>query len=207
MRGVLYGVAINDSKTPVRETVQVNGKTVEVWGCPFYKVWVQMLVRCYSQSYKKKYKYDYSPTVCSEWLNFSVFREWMQLQDWSGKQLDKDILIPGNKHYSPETCVFVPQELNKFFNLHRNRKSATLTGVTKNCRGSRYTACITRDGKTNSLGGFATELEAHHAWIREKILDLGKFICNYGSRLDERLIEIRKNLRLHIENKTVFEKF
>lgn len=131
MRGVLYGVAINDSQTPVRKTVQIGGKIVEIWGCPFYKVWVMMLARSYSQAYKKKYKHDYSVTVCSEWLKFSVFKEWMQRQDWNGKELDKDILVSGNKCYSPDTCVFVSQELNKFFNLHKNRKSSTLIGVTK----------------------------------------------------------------------------
>jgi len=36
----------------------------------------------------------------------------MERQDWEGKHLDKDILIPGNKIYSPDRCIFVSSLIN-----------------------------------------------------------------------------------------------
>ena len=42
------------------------------------------------------------------------FRAWMVEQDWKGKQLDKDLLVQGNKMYSPDTCVFVDGVVNNF---------------------------------------------------------------------------------------------
>lgn len=204
---LVYGVAINDADYAVRITHQENGKAIQDWICPFYKTWFSMLTRCYSESYKKNYANNYECTISKEWLKFSNFKSWMESQDWVGKQLDKDILIPFNKEYSPTRCVFVSQELNKFFNLHKNRKSKTMIGVTKNCRGSRYTSCISIKGKTKSLGGFPTEIDAHMAWISEKIVELSKFICNDGSRLDNRLLEIKKTLELHYESKNHLKTF
>jgi hypothetical protein len=36
-------------------------------------------------------------------------------QDWEGKELDKDILVPNNKVYSPDTCVFIDKKVNQLF--------------------------------------------------------------------------------------------
>lgn len=200
-KGLVYGVGINDSSTPVRETTTVNGKTVEVWGCPFYKTWVQMLYRCYSEAYRKKYTYRYGPTVCEEWLRFSNFREWMSRQDYVGKQLDKDILVPGNREYGPDKCVFVSQELNKFFNMHKNRGRKTLPGAYPHQRGSRYTAQITMHGENRRLGQFSSEIEAHLRWVEEKIVALKEHIPYDGSALSERLEEIVKMLETKLNGR------
>lgn len=51
-------------------------------------------------------------TVCDEWLYFSNFKKWFDENYIEGFQLDKDIIIRGNKVYSPQTCCFVPKEIN-----------------------------------------------------------------------------------------------
>lgn len=200
-KGIVYGVGINDSSTPVRETTTVNGKTVEVWGCPFYKAWVQMLYRCYSESYRKKYTYRYNATVCEEWLRFSNFRDWMSRKDYVGKQLDKDILVPGNREYGPDKCVFVSQELNKFFNMHKNRKRKTLPGAYPHQRGRRYTSQITIHGENRRLGQFATESDAHFRWVEEKIVALKEYITYDGSALSARLEEIVEMLETKLNGR------
>ena len=47
----------------------------------------------------------------------------MESQEWEGKQLDKDIVIPGNKVYSPDACIFVDKRIN---NLMTSRNSRAL---------------------------------------------------------------------------------
>ncbi|URC15365.1 DNA binding protein [Paraglaciecola Antarctic GD virus 1] len=72
-----------------------------------YIVWTQMLNRCYSELYQAKrptYKGCY---VCEEWLNFQNFSKWFDSNYIAIHDLDKDILMDGNKVYSPETCSFV----------------------------------------------------------------------------------------------------
>ncbi|MEO1858534.1 MAG: hypothetical protein ABGZ19_01440 [Verrucomicrobiales bacterium] len=77
--------------------------------CPFYRTWHDMLER-------RLNRYD-SPslrdvTVCEEWKFFWAFKQWMETKDWEGKDLDKDILIPGNKEYGPDACMFVTHQIN-----------------------------------------------------------------------------------------------
>ena len=105
---LVYGVGINDAEYVVvkREEVgNVDGKRKRktVWRCPFYKTWSSMLRRCYSTKYQERCPTYMGCSVSEEWHTFSVFRNWMESQDWQDTQLDKDLLVEGNKVYSPET--------------------------------------------------------------------------------------------------------
>ena len=53
----------------------------------------------------------------------------MESQDWKGKQLDKDIISPGNKIYSPDTCVFVEPKINKLIQGKKRKVSDFPIGV------------------------------------------------------------------------------
>ncbi len=66
-----------------------------------------MLQRCYSESYLNKRPSYRGCSVCEEWKTFSNFMAWMKNKNMENLELEKDILVPGNKLYSPETCVFV----------------------------------------------------------------------------------------------------
>lgn len=77
-----------------------------------YNVWQGVLQRCYDEKFKTRYPTYKECTICKEWLNFQVFAEWMEGKDYKDKQIDKDIKFKGNKHYSPETCVFISQREN-----------------------------------------------------------------------------------------------
>lgn len=83
-----------------------------------YKVWYAMIQRCYKEcnTVKKTYKDVF---VCDEWLCYENFEKWYDKNYYKIENevmnLDKDILIKGNKIYSPSTCVFVPKRLNILF--------------------------------------------------------------------------------------------
>jgi len=83
-----------------------------------YIKWQNMIQRCYDENVHKKYKPKYKDkTVCDEWLNFANFKIWYDEHDIGDEHidLDKDILVRGNKEYSPETCVLVKHYINVVF--------------------------------------------------------------------------------------------
>lgn len=134
-----------------------------------------MLSRSYGKSYQSRQSTYVGTTVCDEWLTFSNFRKWvLEVQvekDWENLQLDKDILVPNNKIYSPETCCFVDQSINLWFSYKRNGKH---TGVSYDKRNGKFYAsckCPKRLGILGSkkfLGYFDTALAAHLVWKAKK---------------------------------------
>ena len=100
---LVQGVGINDLDG---QTIQ-NGKQTKV-----YAVWRSMLRRCYSEKSLSKHPTYRGCSVCDEWLSLSAFEEWFNANYRTGMELDKDILIPSNKVYSPEACRFVPGYIN-----------------------------------------------------------------------------------------------
>ena len=100
---LIQGHGINDLDEPVWK----DGKNLK-----FYTVWVNMLQRCYSGKYQDRQPTYRNCSVCPEWLSLSVFKEWFDVNYREGMALDKDILVKGNKIYSPDTCRFVPQYIN-----------------------------------------------------------------------------------------------
>ena len=162
---LLFGVGINDADYPVEP--RVGGKRVK---CPYYVAWKGMLERCYDHKYQDRYPTYKSCSVCPEWISFMNFRKWMMTQDWQGKALDKDLLIEGNKVYSPESCVFVPKELNGFLTLNNAKRNGTLLGASWHKRDQHWRSRVMNPFtlQEERLGSFSTELEAHLAWKRRK---------------------------------------
>lgn len=96
-------------------------------------LWKSMLERCYSE--KKQFvqsSYYLKVAVQEEWQNFQVFAEWCNNQEnfrIKGMELDKDLLIKGNKLYGPEYCCFIPDELNNLLLLNKSNRGKYPIGV------------------------------------------------------------------------------
>ena len=94
----------------------------------------------------------------------------MENQDWQGKELEKDILFPGNKVYSAETCVFVDAKVNLFLTECNASRGDCMIGVCWHKKASKFVAsCNDGGGKDMYLGLFNTEIEAHKAWLACKL--------------------------------------
>ena len=131
---LVYDVGLNDADYKVQEfttVVDENGKEGRklAWMCPFYRKWTEMLKRCYSPIYQERHPTYIGCSTCRDWLVFSNFKMWMETQDWEGKELDKDILFPGNKVYGPATCVFVDKRVNTFSTECNASRGKYLIGV------------------------------------------------------------------------------
>ena len=167
---LVCGVGINDADYNVDVKKTINGKRVLVWRCPFYKCWKTMLERCYSENYYEKNPTYKDCKVCDEWLLFSNFKKWMEQQDWEGKQLDKDLLVVGNKVYSPETCVFVDCTVNNFIIDKSAYRGEFMIGVDLFKRDNKFRVRCSNPftRKREWLGYFTNELDAHLAWKTKK---------------------------------------
>ncbi len=163
---LIHGVGIKDAD--YQTSHKINGKTVL---CPFYERWKGILRRCYSVAFKRSNPTYNDCTVCEEWLTFSKFKAWMEKQDWKGKEIDKDILIPNNKNYSPSTCIFVTPMINKFTTERGRDRGGELIGVRLNKALGKFESRCNNPIKNASdyLGLFNSEISAHIAWIDRKL--------------------------------------
>lgn len=158
----IYGVGINDADYKVNTTTP-NGESVR---CEYYTQWKNMMARSYGKSTHKRQPTYIGCSVDPKWHSFMAFKAWMEVQDWEGKALDKDILVEGNKVYGPDTCVFVTQEVNMF--LSPNGKERDLPrGVYANGMGYK-TQYTTKETGQVYLGQFDTPEEAREVYTKYK---------------------------------------
>ena len=124
-----------------------------------------MINRCYSPKSLNTHKTYQDCSVSDEWLVLSNFKSWCERHYMEGYDLDKDLLVKGNKVYSSETCCFLPKVFNiiiKDLNKGKYRKGVSIF------RHNKYisTTCINRN--KIHLGCFNTEQEATLAYKTAK---------------------------------------
>jgi hypothetical protein len=161
---LVYGIGINDADYAVHPRDADGKRRV----CLYYQVWSDMLERAYSPKYHARHPTYIGVTVCEEWHSFMAFRAWMMTQDWEGKQLDKDIIVPGNKVYSPATCVFVSSQINTLLLDSAAQRGKWPIGVDWLKSKGRFRAKIRENGRQRVLGTFTTPEAAHLAWRKAK---------------------------------------
>lgn len=90
-----------------------------------YSKWRWMFDRCYNEDFHRKQPTYKDCVVSAEWENFQNFAEWITL-NWydcsDSLELDKDLLVEGNKIYSPDTCCLIPRAINQALAQKRHDK-------------------------------------------------------------------------------------
>lgn len=177
---LLYGCAVNDSTRQISWQEQGKRKI-----CPVFTLWRNMLRRCYDpRSWVKHPTYE-AVEVAEEWLRFSSFESWVKMQNWDEKsQLDKDLLGDGLL-YGPDTCCFIPRELNSALQPARG---VYMLGVSyqEQSTSRPYIARVQNGPRRIFLGNFETEDAAHRAWQTAKA---GILIDRAGLSSDDRVRE------------------
>ena len=169
-----------------------------------YVLWCDMLRRCYSDAYKKRKPTYEGCEVSDNFKSYEYFYEWCHKQigfnnkDW---QLDKDLLIKGNKVYSESTCVFIPQEINKVLVKREASRGENLIGVSWNKKASAFVARVNKNkGKREYLGLFNTELEAFNAYKQAKEAFIKEQAEKWKGKIDERAYEALMNYEVSIND-------
>lgn len=132
-----------------------------------YDIWCGVLERCINPLFKENHPTYKDCTVCEEWEYFSNFLKWIENQpnkNWQNCDIDKDILVRGNREYSPDTCVFVDRKVNSFV------KNFNLPKLVVNAQGKYVPQCKDPFGNRSSkhVGVYESEHIAHKAWYCKK---------------------------------------
>lgn len=126
-------------------------------------------------SIKRRASGDYSSAyngvvISEEFLDFQFFANWLYSQPNYDRSfhLDKDILIKGNRLYSPERCCLVPREINSLIVIHKSSRGNYPVGVVYKKKVGKYVARTSIDGVTKFCGLFETPEEAFLSYKKNK---------------------------------------
>ena len=198
------GVGIVGAKYPIT----VNGRNTKE-----YALWQNMLERCYSDINvcdvsKKKYPTYEGCEVSDKFKSYEYFYEWCHKQigfgnDGNGNpfHLDKDLLIKGNKVYSENTCVFLPQEINSLLIKSTASRGEYLIGVSWCKRNKAFVARVRKNkGRSERLGLFKTEIEAFNAYKTAKESFVKEQANKFKSQIDIRAYNALMNYEVNIDD-------
>lgn len=159
-----------------------------------YITWINMLRRCYDEKSKMKnptYKECY---VCEEWHNYQNFAKWYEENyyevDGEKMTLEKDLLIRGNKIYSPETCIIAPNKINCLIIGCNSARGDYPKGVNFHKASGKYVAqCSVDDCKRKHLGLFNTPEEAFLSYKEFKEQYIKQVAEEYRDKIPTKLYE------------------
>lgn len=192
-----------------------DGKQVlkTLWVCPIYSAWKSMKARS-EPTFQNKYPSYEGVTVCDEWKLFSNFHKWAVVNLLEGLEVDKDVLLLGNKLYSPSTCAALPKRVNYLLNSFKSNCGTLPMGVSLTANiTNKYRAAVSSGGKRVNLGVYASKGLAHQAWQWEKANQIEMMVAWYAQEpyfrtdvaeaLIQRVWKLRLEHSLETETKTL----
>jgi hypothetical protein len=181
-----------------RYVAKINGKHT-----PQYEKWASMMKRCYSEKLHNNQPTYLICTVAEEWHNFQTFAAWHDENYYEAGEgrmcLDKDILVKGNKIYSPETCIFVHERINNLFIKRKGERGKFPIGVSWNNWHEKFIVqCNDVDGYASKLGYYGTTDEAFQAYktFKEKVIK--QVAEDYKEKIPNKLYEALMKYQVEI---------
>ena len=173
-----------------------------------YLIWHSMLQRCYDPKLQGK-RTTYKGCKVEEYLlNFQHMGKWLEdnYYEVPGERmhLDKDILCKGNKTYSRDTCIFVPERINTLFTKRDKSRGNSPIGVTPRESGNYQVQCSDEYGKYIYLGTYPNKEEAFRVYKQYKEKVIKDVIDSYEGIIPEsfysRLKEAMYNYKVEIDD-------
>lgn len=160
-----------------------------------YSIWREMISRCYSKKTKERLPTYKDCVTCLEWHDFQNFAEWYKKHPYfnKGYALDKDLLVRGNKVYSPETCLLIPRELNMLIISGGKDRNEYPRGVSLESSTNKFFVTISINGKSKNLGRYNCQYEAGLVYLEARKKYIKEKACEWRSRIDNRSYEALLN--------------
>ena len=170
-----------------------------------YGIWKAMLERCYSKEKRYKNPTYEDCTVCKEWHNFQNFAKWYEenYYEIEGEKmcLNKDILVKGNKIYSPSTCILVPNRINVLFCKSDKVRGDLPIGVGLSNRIKNPYRAYCHDGeKYMALGNYNTPKEAFQVYKLYKERLVKQVADEYKPYIPKELYEAMYRYEVEIDD-------
>lgn len=175
-----------------------------------YSTWLHMLDRCYDEKCHKKYPTYEDCEVAEEWLNFQNFAKWYDdnFYEVEGRRmhLDKDILNKGNKIYSSDNCMFVPERINTLFIKSDKNRGEYPIGVYYNKHAGKFQAqYLFYNFKKNkrerkNLGLYETPEEAFKVYKQFKEQYIKEVADYYKDKIPSKLYDAMYRYEIDIDD-------
>ena len=173
-----------------------------------FSLWSSMLDRAYSEKYHTKQPTYKDVEVCKEWLNFQIFAEWCEGQEFfntldsKGRryEIDKDLLIKGNRIYSSKTCCFIPREVNITIVRRLKSRGKYPIGVTYCKSRNTFVAKFGCNNSTIYLGSFDNIEEAFQAYKVAKENHIKDLAVSLLGKIDDNVYKALINYEVNIND-------
>jgi hypothetical protein len=159
------------------------------WNGKVFPIWREMIERCYNEDNWKRRPTYKGCEVCDEWKNYSGYLQWYEENYVEGFDVDKDLLsyLLKNKIYSPETCCFLPPEINSILSTKSLKRDLPI-GVHV------VSGCITASCGKDYLGSFNTIEDAREAYLTEKKKRITELANKWKDKIEQRAYDALINL-------------
>jgi hypothetical protein len=195
MRKLIYGVGIyHKGKYKATENSKIT---------KWYAMWYHMLERCYSEAYQLKKPTYIGCSADARFHRFQDFMSWAEQQigfDCVDIELDKDLLFKGNKLYSPETCTFIPREINVLMTKRDSMRGKYPIGVHLYKKDGSFRSSITIRGIKTHIGYYDTPEKAFDAYREEKESHIKKIADEYKYKIDIRVYAAMIDYVVYVED-------
>lgn len=183
----------------------INGKVTKE-----YRAWNNLITRISDEKQLSKYPKYKDCCICDDWLIFDNFAEWHKENYYEVDDeimcLDKDILVKGNKIYSPETCIYVPNSINVLFTKSDKNRGEFPIGVYYEKTSDKFKSQLSyqehRNGKKKrkNLGRFDTCEEAFNKYKTEKEKYIKIVADRYRNDIPLKLYNAMYNYKVDVED-------
>ena len=186
------------------EVTKVNGNRLKE-----YNLWQGLLERCCCDKFHVKYPTYKDCSVSDNFKYYPYFKEWCNNQigfnvlDDKGNhfELDKDLLIKGNKAYSEDTCCFIPREINVALIYNQTKKGNHPIGVSYSKVNNKFVVYVKKgEGSREYLGYFEDASVAFLAYKASKEAYLKELANKWKDKIDPRVYEALIGWEINIDD-------
>lgn len=197
---LVYGVGISEAGEFARTLYSGESKTRPT---KEYSTWCGMLKRCYNKQNHKNQPSYMGCSVSENFKNFQYFAKWCNEQIGFNEdkfQIDKDLLLKGNKVYSEDNCVFVHNTLNSLILRKEASRGEFPIGVHFSKGHRKFAAQLNNNGTHIFLGYFNTPEDAFMAYKVAKERFIKEQANLWKDKIDPRAYEALMLYKININD-------